>query len=89
MNGSTRERLARKQLGKAQQKPGALATPPDPLHNLDSPCCLLIQEAALDILPESSREANRDMEQSVLGRIVKQHLQNGVRIRDINSLRSQ
>lgn len=78
MNGSTRERLARKQLGKAQQKPGALATPPDPLHNLDSPCCLLIQEAALDILPESSREANRDMEQSVLGRIVKQHLQNGV-----------
>ena len=78
MNGSTRERLARKQLGKAQQKPGALAIPPDPLHNLDNPCCLLIQEAVLDILPESCQETNKDVEQSILGRIVKHHLQTEV-----------
>lgn len=77
MNGTTnntRERLARKQLGKTLQ--GASGGAPqsrDALHNVDTPCCMLVQQAIVDVLPEMNSQ-QKEEEPSILGKMIRQYL---------------
>ena len=72
MNGtSTRERLAKKHNDKASQHQNK--HPPDTLHNLQTPCCRVLQEATLDIFPETA--APKEYEPSILGKLARKRLQ--------------